>query len=405
MRTLAFDGATGASGDMLLGALLAVGADRAALAPVEAALDLEYRVDRTTKRGIAATTVDVIVDGEAEHAVDDDHHSHHRHYGEVREIVSSMDLPGTVESDALATIERLGEAEAIVHDTDLESVHFHEVGADDAIADVVGVAALIRDLDVERVVTTPVAAGGGTMTMSHGTYPVPAPAVVEIAEDADWELRGGPVDRELLTPTGAALLAHFADGVDHLPSMRVERSGYGAGTIDLDAHANVLRATVGETTGGLRKEPITVLETNVDDVSPEVLGNLHETLGEAGAKDVYVTPATMKKSRPGHTVTVIADPADSERLARSLAEETGTLGVRDRGVEHRWVADRRFETVAVEFGGEEYSVQVKIASEEGGEVFDVSAEYEDAKRVAREADVPVRDVLTRAETAGRTLLE
>jgi uncharacterized protein (TIGR00299 family) protein len=243
------------------------------------------------------------------------------------------------------------------------------------------------------------------MTMSHGTYPVPAPAIVELAEDADWELRGGPVDRELLTPTGAALLAHFADGVEHLPSMRVDVAGYGAGTIELDSHANVLRATVGETTGNLRKEPIAVLETTVDDVTPEVLGRLHETLGEAGAKDVYVTPATMKKSRPGHTVTVIAAPADSQGLARLLAEETGTLGVRDRGVEHRWVADRRFETVEIHIAGEHYDVQVKIASDEAGEVFDVSAEYEDANRVAEEAGVAVRDVIETAEAAGRDVVD
>jgi hypothetical protein len=447
MRTLAFDGRMGASGDMLLAALLAAGADRAALTPVEEAdrLDVRYDVGETTKNGIHATTVTVRLggdgdddgdregergredehrhehdhghghghaDGDHEHANggdDHDHHGHdraegagpHRSYAEVLDVVASMDLVPDVEADARATFELLGEAEARVHGTDLDETHFHEVGADDAIADVVGTCLLLDDLGVERVVTTPVAAGGGEVSMSHGTYPVPAPAVVNLAAEASWELEGGPVEAELLTPTGAALLAQFAEGVESLPSMRVERVGYGAGGYDFPEHPNVLRATVGESSGSLVRDGIRVLETNLDDATPETLGSLQETLADAGARDVTVVPTTMKKSRPGHLVKVVVKPEDAERVARRLAEETGTLGVRDSGANHRWIANRRFVTSTLLDGDERHEVAVKVASDTHGTVYDVSAEHDDALAVARETGLAVREVARRAERAAR----
>jgi len=453
MRTLAFDGRMGASGDMLLAALLAAGADRDALAPVEAALPVRYEVSETIEHGIGATSVAVVLtddevdgpskvpaqghshdegeghshshgDGEghshshgdghdhahSDHSHEDHDHSHShdtpaeghgpsRSYDEVRAIVEEMDLPTDVERDALAIFDILGAAEASVHDTTLDEMHFHEVGADDAIADVVGACLLLDDLAVERVVTTPLSAGGGTVAMSHGTYPVPGPAVVEIAQRADWSLSGGPVEAELLTPTGAAILAHVADGVDALPEIAVETSGYGAGGYDFEDRPNVLRAIVGDGSGGLRRDEITVLETNLDDATPEVLGGLQERLHGAGARDVSILPATMKKSRPGHLVKVICKPEDSQRVARRLAEETGTLGVREHGAGHRWIAQREIVTASIEIDGECYAVDVKIASDTDGQVFDVSGEYDDAAAVADETGRPVREVLRRAENA------
>ena len=429
MRTLAFDGRMGASGDMLLGALLAAGADRDALTPVENAttLDVSYVVGTVEKCGIDATAVDVVLgddtasedadDSDQDHDHSHDHagghhdHSHdHAHaeghgptrtYAEVVDLVESLGLPSSVEADALATFEVLGEAEAAVHGTDLAETAFHEVGADDAIADVVGCALLLADLDLERVVTTPLATGGGTVATSHGTYPVPVPAVVEIAERADWSLRGGPVDRELLTPTGAAILAVAAEGVETLPTLDVTASGYGAGGYDFADRPNVLRAVVGDGSGGLQRDDITVLETNLDDATPEVLGGLQETLTDAGARDVSILPATMKKSRPGHLVKVIVKPEDAERVARKLAQETGTLGVREHGAGHRWTADREVVTVTLSVEGTEYDVAVKVATEADGTVYDVSAEYDDALAVARETGLPVREVLRRAETSVR----
>ena len=446
MNVLALDGRMGASGDMLLGALIAAGADPAALAPVEDALGVRYAVGETEKNGIGATTVDVLVEGDGGsrsggpngddkehghgHHSSDHGHEHHKHghdhnhehhghdhehtddhaegagphrsYPEVVDLVAGMGLPDAVEADALAIFEVLGEAEAAVHGTDLESTHFHEVGADDAIADVVGTVLLLADLDPDRVVTTPLSTGGGEVAMSHGRYPVPAPAVVEIAGGADWAIRGGPVDAELLTPTGAAILAHVADGVDALPPIRVRATGYGAGDRDFPEHPNVLRAIVGEgQSGGLVHDEIRVLETNVDDVSPEVLGGLHETLAAAGARDVSVVPLSMKKSRPGHLVKVIVRPEDVERVARRLAEETGTLGVRETGARHRWIAERTVETVTVDVDGEAHEVAVKVAADDAGSVYDVSAEYDDAAALAHEVGLPVREVMRLAERAYR----
>jgi uncharacterized protein (TIGR00299 family) protein len=428
MRTLAFDGRTGASGDMLLGALLAAGADRDALAPVEDALDLRYEVRRVEKAGVAATAVDVLLtdpdgedrDGDDGHSHDHSHghgheHSHdsaHTHaegagptrtYPEVVEIVESMALPAAAEARALAVFERLGEAEAAVHGTDLDATAFHEVGADDAIADVVGASLLLGDLDPDRVVTTPLATGGGEVETSHGAYPVPVPAVVEIAEGAEWSLRGGPVDRELLTPTGAAILAEIAEGVGTLPDLRVRASGYGAGGYDLDGRPNVLRAVLGDG-GGLRAESITVLETNLDDATPEILGGLQDTLAEVGALDVTVLPATMKKSRPGHLVKVVCRPEDARQVARRLAEETGTLGVREGGAGHRFVADRERRTVAVEVDGQSHEVDVKLGLADGT-VFDASAEYDDAAAVAADTGLPIREVARRAEASVREALD
>ncbi|MBC9987066.1 MULTISPECIES: nickel pincer cofactor biosynthesis protein LarC [Haloferax] len=485
MRLLAFDGRMGASGDMLLGALVAAGADPSVLSPVEDALDVTYRVHEVDKNGILATKVDVLLaeadggdprgeghgddhrrlradgddgadsddggDGDDaehshqhqyhhhDHAHDEEqthhdgddshgqsqghdhshphshddhkhHHSHddhahaeghgpHRTYPEVVDLVESMNLPPGVVADATAIFRVLGEAEAEVHGTNLDATHFHEVGADDAVADVVGVCLLLDDLGVDRVVTGPVAVGGGETEMSHGTYPVPAPAVVNITAAADWSVRGGPVEAELLTPTGAAILAHLAEGVETLPSMSVESSGYGAGGWEFPDHPNVLRAVVGDGGSRLVRDEITVLETNLDDAPPEVLGGLQATLKDAGARDVTIVPTTMKKSRPGHLVKVVVKPEDAERVAYRLAVETGTLGIREHGAGHRWTARREFETATLDIDGDDYEVSVKVASDADGVVYDRSAEYDDALAVANETGVPVREIMRRAVDA------
>jgi uncharacterized protein (TIGR00299 family) protein len=449
MRTIAFDGRMGAAGDMVLGALVAAGADPDVLAPVEDALPIRYDFEPTDRNGIASTRArvrhlradgnggsrdaDDAPDSRPHHADEDAHgydhdeagHSGHsddhdhdhdhdaeghgpqRTYAEVVAVVEAMDLPESVRADALATFEILGEAESSVHGTDLDDTHFHEVGADDAIADVVGACLLFDDLDADRVVTTPLSTGDGEVDFSHGVYPVPVPAVVEIAERADWSIRGGPVDAELLTPTGAAILAHRAEGVERLPSLRVEESGYGAGGWTFPDRPNVLRAVVGDDRrSGLARDDVTVLETTLDDAAPEVLGGLQETLAEAGARDVSILPTTMKKSRPGHLVKVICKPEDADRVARRLAVETGTLGIREGGASHRWIADRRFESVELTLGGtgDAYEIPVKVASDADGVVYDVSAEYDDAAAVAHEAGIPVREVIRRAEAVVRERL-
>ncbi|UWG49030.1 Uncharacterized protein HSRCO_2774 [Halanaeroarchaeum sp. HSR-CO] len=443
----------GASGDMLLGALLAAGADRSALAPVEAVLPVRYIVETVDRNGIEATTVSVQYtetaadehgshqsgthEGGHDHAHAHDHesdqhdqgHSHgHEHdrgdgshdnhaeghgptrtLDEIVAIVDEMALPPGVREDAVATFAVLAEAESRVHGTDLAATTVHEVGADDAIADVVGTALLLADLEIERVVVPPVNAGSGEVSMAHGTYPIPAPAVVEIARRADWSLAGGPVEGELLTPTGAALLSHFGEGVEALRALDVDAVGYGAGSRTYPHRPNVLRVLVGdggrpETDGtaadeelALRREPIAVVETTVDDVTPEVLGSLHETLAEAGALDVAIAPVGMKKSRPGHVVQVIVAPTDARAVAARLARETGTLGVRVIDAAHRWVADRTVEPVTLTIDGETFEVGVKVGTDTGGVQYDASAEYDDAVAVATETGLAVREIVRRAE--------
>jgi uncharacterized protein (TIGR00299 family) protein len=249
--------------------------------------------------------------------------------------------------------------------------------------------------------------------MSHGTYPVPAPATTEIATRAGFRIVGGPIDRELLTPTGAAILGAIADGVDAVPDLAVERAGYGAGDADFERHPNVLRALVGDgghsahadaSDGALAHDDIAVLETNLDDAAPEVLGGLQETLADAGARDVTVVPTTMKKSRPGHLVKVICKPADAEAVAERLARETGTLGVRQSGATHRWIAEREFETATIRVDGAAHEVAVKVASTTEGEVYDVSGEYDDAAAVAEATGLPIREVLRQAEAEVRERL-
>jgi len=468
MRTLVFDGRTGAAGDMICAALIAAGADPAVLAPVSERLPIRYEVGETTRNGIRATTVDVLLDGEGDSITpsegDDDHdhthddhdhddhshthddhdhthddHSHthddhdhthddhsHTHaegsgvtrsYAEVVALVESMALSDAVESTALDAFELLGRAEASVHGTDLGETHFHEVGADDAIADVVGAALLLDDLDPRRVVTTPIATGRGDVTMAHGVYPVPTPATAEIAARADYAVRGGPVDAELLTPTGAAILGAVAEGVSSVPDLALDGVGYGAGDATFPEHPNVLRVLVGDggdrtveeervrDAGGLVRDDIAVLETNLDDATPEVLGGLQETLSRAGARDVTVVPTTMKKSRPGHLVKVICRPADAEAVAEALARQTGTLGVRQSGASHRWIAEREFDSAVLSVDGADHEVSVKVASTADGEVYDVSAEYDDAAAIAAETGLAVREVLRRAEAEIRSAID
>ncbi len=379
---------------MFVAALLDAGADAKLLDDVTDATGVGFETRRVDRSNISALKLDVDVEGdevtryvsdEVRHDEADDGGHVHRDYTEVVETVEGTDLPGAVIEDAVAVFERIGRAEAEVHDVSLNELVFHEVGADDAIADVLAAAVLFHDLG-ERAVATPINVGGGRVRAAHGDVPAPVPATVEILRGTGHAVRGGPVETELLTPTGAAVLAEFAEPIDTVPEMDVREAGYGAGAQDFDDVPNVLRVVRGE--GKTRSEGIEVLETNVDDVSPEILGSLYETLREEGARDVYVIPTVMKKNRPGHLVQVIARPEDAESLARLLARETGTLGVRATPYTHRFVADRRVDSVEVEVRGETFRADVKIASFDD-ETFDVSAEYGDARRIADETDAAV----------------
>lgn len=387
METLAVQASMGASGDMLLGMLIDLGGDREVLDTIERGLGVTYSVERVDRAGVTATNVTI-----------EGAESTHRTATDVIDIITDLDLGSSVTTRSLAIVDRLARAEAKVHGTDPEEVHFHEVGADDAIADICGAVVLTETLSSPRVLITPIRTGHGDVDMAHGTYQIPPPAVIELAAEADWAIQEGPVKGELLTPTGAAILAEIAEGVSYLPAMHIERVGYGAGDRSYSERPNVLRGMFGTVRGALPRDEVTLLETVIDDTTPEILGSLQSTLAEDGVRDVTILPATMKKSRPGHLLQVIVDPSAAKAVARRLAEETGTLGVREIPMRHRWLANRRLEVVAIELEGQTYEVRVKVATDDAGDIVDISAEYDDALEIASRVGLPIREVCRRVES-------
>jgi uncharacterized protein (TIGR00299 family) protein len=383
------DASSGASGDMLLGALLGAGVPLPVLEQAVSAVaheDVALAAEDVIRHGFAATRCHV--------AVADT--STHRTWADVRTLLASAALPAAVRDRAHATFERLAAAEGAVHGTSPEEVHFHEVGALDAIADVVGVCAGLVHLGLEALVVSPVAVGSGQVHGAHGVMPVPPPAVVEL-------LRGvpsyaGPGRAELCTPTGAALLTTHASAYGPQPPMAVEAVGVGAGGRDPDSHANVLRLLVGRAVEPVETRGALVLETNVDDLDPRLWPNVLAALLEAGASDAWLTPILMKKGRPAHTLSALvrADRADAVRAA--VFAQTSTIGMRESAV-GKTELDREMRTVRV--GGHE--VRVKIAVHKG-RVVNAQPEYDDVVRAAAGTGRPVKDVLAEAGAASRRLL-
>lgn len=374
---------SGISGDMLLGALVDAGlpfeelrADLARL-PVH---EYELRAERVTKQHIAGTHLVVEVG----------HSHHHRGLHDIVEIITASGLPAAVTEPAIRIFTRLGEAEAKVHDTTVEQIHFHEVGAVDAIVDVVGACIGLHRLGITELHASALPLGGGWVKAAHGTLPVPAPATVELLKGVPSY--GGPVEKELVTPTGAAIVSTLARSFGPMPPMRVSAVGWGAGTLDLP-HPNLLRLFLGEPVAALREQHLTVIETNVDDMNPEFFEVVMERLFAAGALDVYYTPIVMKKSRPATLVSVLAEPAQVEALSEILFRETSTLGVRIKEVARRCL-DREWREVATEYG----AVRVKVARLRG-EVVTAAPEYEECKRLAAARGVPVKTVYAAAQRA------
>lgn len=349
MKVAYFDCVSGVAGDMTLAALVSAGWPEAELQALPGRLHLpgvEIVVTAVQRGPFAATHVDVRAPGKQPH----------RHLHHIEAILAAADLPGTVRANALAVFRRLAEAEAEVHGSTVQKVHFHEVGAVDALVDIVGACAGLAWLGVERVHASTLPLGGGTTLCEHGRIPVPAPATAFLLRGAP--VRMGPVESELVTPTGAALLATLvADWGAAAPELRLERVGTGAGTREFPGHPNVLRLLIGEALGqpatGRR---VAVLETAIDDASPQHLADLAARLLAAGALDAMLVPATMKKGRPGHWLVVVAELADSERLAGLVLATSTTLGVRIR--EERRVELERFQEVVKTSLGE---IELKIA--------------------------------------------
>lgn len=378
------DCAAGASGDMLLGALVDAGVPvdtiRAAIArlPVE---PVELVVSAVERHGIAATAVDVQVP----------HSTASRTWADVRALVEAADLPDPVRATALDAFARLARAEAAVHRTSADEVHFHEVGALDAIADVVGVAAGLHSLGLDRLAAGPVTLGaGGTARSAHGVVPVPAPAVLGLLAEAGAPVQGGPAPYEMCTPTGAALLAATVTGWGPLPAMTPVRVGCGAGGRDLAELPNLLRLVLGEPAA--EAGHAVLMEANVDDLDPRLWPDVLERLLAAGASDAWLTPILMKKGRPGHTLHVLSPAAALDAVRTEVFTRSSTLGVRELRV-GKTALERDAGEVRV--GGER--VRTKIARLHG-RVVNVSVEYEDVRRAAEMLGLPVKEVL-RAATA------
>ncbi len=393
-RLVYFDAASGAAGDMILGAVVDLGLPLETLSGELGKLALTgYRLEesRVSRSGLAATKVDVRLDnGQPDTA--------HRHLRDILALIDGSTLAGGVKERSAALFRRLAEAEAAVHGTSPEKVHFHEVGAVDSIVDIVGGVIALDWLRAERFFSSPLNVGSGTVTMAHGTFSVPPPATARLVEGVPVY---GAGEGELLTPTGALLLTAHATGYGPLPSVRIEKTGHGAGSRETEGRPNVLRLIVGEESRGdeieaASGERVLVLETEIDDAAPQLLGPLVEGLLGAGALDAYLTPVQMKKGRPGILVTVLAPPARREAIEELLFRETTTLGVRRQECD-RTVLERETATVETAYG----PIRVKIGRR-GDTVYNAWPEFDDCQRAAKDKKVPVKHVLAEALAAWRS---
>jgi uncharacterized protein (TIGR00299 family) protein len=379
MKICYLDAFSGISGDMTVGALIDAGADHGALVNILESLGTEakFQVEKVSRRGMAASKFHVKA-GEAKG---------HRHLKDILELIDKSAAPGGVKQNAAAVFQRLGEAEAKVHGIPLAKVHFHEVGAVDSICDIVGACAGFHLLGVDAIYSSPLNVGSGTVNTEHGVLPVPAPATAELLTGKPIYSRGPAL--ELTTPTGAAIAATLAKDFGPLPPMRISSTGYGAGDKDFPDHANVLRVLIGESTEARESTTVAVLEANIDDSSPQVLGYAMERLLEAGALDVTLEYVLMKKNRPGTLVRVIAKPEDRETLAQLMFAETSTLGLRIYSAERR-VQARRILEVETPHG----QVRIKISADGS-----FAPEYDDCRKLAIASSIPLKQILAEANLA------
>ena len=378
MRTLYFDCFAGASGDMILGAMVAAGVDARQLKEQLSLLPIsgyEVTFDTVDRSGISATHARVQVP-----------HEHvHRHLSDITKIISHSQLSDSVKNTSQKIFTRLAEAEAKVHNEPVDRVHFHEVGAMDAIIDVVGAAICFELLRIEKFFCSPLHVGSGTVDMAHGRFPIPPPAVAELVSNVpiySTEIKG-----ELVTPTGAAIITTVCDSFGPLPQMKIESASYGAGTRTYEKFPNALRVLIGETAdaSGI-EDKLWMLETNVDDMSPQYFGYVMDKAFELGALDCYFTAVQMKKNRPGSLVSVLCRKSERELLMQMLFAETTTLGVRSYEVNRRALA-REVIRVETMYG----PIDVKVA-QLNGTVINEMPEYDQCRAAAEKAQVPLKQV-------------
>jgi uncharacterized protein (TIGR00299 family) protein len=383
----------GISGDMTLGALIAAGADPSVLQSKLAGLGLGgYRIEiaKKTTGHMEATDVDVILDSHDHHGQNENGHHHgHRHLPEITEIINKSELSSRVKKTAINIFQRLARAEAKVHGSMPEEVHFHEVGAIDAIVDIVGSTICLELLNWPKVISSPMPTFYGYATGAHGVFPLPAPAAAEILRGVPW--RKLDIEGELVTPTGAAIITEIASDFGGQPPMTIEKIGYGSGKSDF-GRMNALRVMIGEQLDGA-SDSVTVIETNIDDLNPEFYETAMEKLFAAGALDVFLTPIQMKKNRPGIILSAICNPVKAKELSSIMLSETSTFGIR-MSPKERICLKRRDEQVTTEFG----AIRIKIG-ELNNQTMSVSPEYGDCKKAAIERNVPIKLVYEAALVA------
>ncbi len=386
MKTLYFDCFSGAAGDMIVGALIDAGADFGTIRDGLMSLGVEgfdVAIEKVKKKGVMATKFHVNISG---------HGQPHRHLKHIVAIIEKGDLPQRVREASLETFRRIAEAEAEVHGSTVEKVHFHEVGAVDSIVDIVGAHLALDQIKPDRIESSPLHVGSGTVTCAHGVMPVPAPATALLLKGVPTY--GGTVEGELVTPTGAALIAQLAQKFGPQPAMSIETVGVGSGTRDLPDRPNVLRVMLGRASGGAgATETVTVIEANIDDMNPELFPPLLKGLLDAGARDAFLTPILGKKGRPAYLVTAMADEAAVAKVTDALFRGSTTLGLRMRR-EERICLERVWKSVQTLWG----PVRVKIGMR-GGVAANVAPEFDDCVRVAEEAKVAVREVYDAARAA------
>jgi uncharacterized protein (TIGR00299 family) protein len=379
MKTLYFDCFAGASGNMVLGALIAAGVDAAELKSELENLGLpsfELEVETVDRSGISSTHVRVEIPDE----------KNHRHLPEIERIISESGLSSTVKERSTAIFRRLAAAEASVHGIELSKVHFHEVGAFDAIIDIVGSCIGFEMLGIEQFAASKIHVGSGFVNMAHGKFPVPPPAVAELLKAVPFY--STEIEGELITPTGAAIISTVCDSYGSIPELTLEVTGYGAGSRTYEKFPNVLRVMIGETAGlnQASAELLSVLETNIDDLSPQILGHFMDRALSEGALDCWFTPIQMKKNRPATMVSVLCRTADEQKFLDLFYRETSTIGVRVRRVE-RHSLERGVRTVTTKFG----NVDVKDAFIQG-KAINSQPEFEDLKAAAAANGVSIKTV-------------
>jgi len=404
MKTLYFDCFSGASGDMCVGALRDLGVSEDVFLDAVAAVDshIAARFERRTKLGIAGWKFLVEEhdhhDSHSHHRHDHKdkhgHHREHRHYADIRTLIEESQLTASVKQRVQAVFRRIAVAEARIHGKDVETVAFHEVGAVDSIADIVAACAGLDSLAPARIIAAPLVEGTGFVSCAHGDIPLPAPATLAILEGIP--LRQVAEQHEFITPTGAAILAEFCESFTPMPEMNISAIGYGIGTRDTPPRPNVLRLVLGETQKNETLEEITVLETQVDDTTPEILAGAAQALRDAGALDVFTAPIQMKKGRLGFLLTVICKPSQSNILIETLLRETTTFGVRTRH-EHRVTLDREMSEVETRYG--RVAVKIGRLGSSGENVLHSTPEWESCHALAKQLGVPAKDVYAAAQCA------